>query len=264
VPLEGSVAVVTGASRGLGKGIALGLGEAGATVYVTGRSTRAAAGPLPGTIDETAAEVTALGGTGVAVRCDHTIDADVEALFAQVVRDQGRLDILVNNALASPPQSVLWGGQRFWELPVSLWDDLIDVGLRSHFVAARFAVHTMLGQGHGLIVNVASHAAGAGKTERSRSIVPYSVGKAGLHRLSGDMAVELRGTGIAVISVWPPASRTEGVLAEPEAWGDLEGWLPPVFTGRVLAAFAASGDALARTGEALVIVDLAADLGVTP
>jgi dehydrogenase/reductase SDR family protein 1 len=109
-PLSGTIAVVTGASRGLGKGIALGLGEAGATVYVTGRSTSGSPSDLAGTIDQTAAEVTRLGGVGIAARCDHRVDAEVEAVFARVRKEQGRLDVLVNNAFASPPQNVLWGG----------------------------------------------------------------------------------------------------------------------------------------------------------
>src|SRR6476619_2730570 len=128
--LAGTVAVVTGASRGLGKGIALGLGEAGATVYVTGRSTNSTRAALPGTIEETANEVTRAGGRGVAVRCDHRLDPEVEAVFDRVRKDEGRLDVLVNNAFASPEQRVLWGGERFWRLPVEQWDDIIDVSLR--------------------------------------------------------------------------------------------------------------------------------------
>ena len=261
--LGGSVAVVTGASRGLGKGIALGLGEAGATVYVTGRSTTARVGELPGTIDETAEEVTRLGGHGIAVPCDHRDDGEVEALFARVRRDEGRLDVLVNNAMASPPQSVLWGGLRFWEMPISLWDDLIDVGLRSHFVATRFAAPLLISQGHGIVINVASHGAAAGKTAKSRVLISYSVAKAGLHRLTSDLAVELHDSGVAVVAVWPPATRTEGVLAEPEVWDDLTAWREPIFTGRVLAAFLAAHHGLDRTGEALVITELADELGVT-
>jgi dehydrogenase/reductase SDR family member 1 len=261
--LNGKVAVVTGASRGLGKGIALGLGEAGATVYVTGRSTQASPGALPGTVETTAAEVTRLGGEGIAVPCDHRNDREVEALFDRVSREQGRLDILVNNALGSPEQRVLWGGQRFWEIPPTLWDDLIDVGLRSHFVAARHAARMMVAAGRGLVINVASHVAGAGKTVKSRVILPYSVGKAGLHRLSADMAVELRDSGVAVVEIWPPASRTEGTLAQP-VFGDVSHWKEPIFTGRVLAAFVAAGDWLARSGEALVVDDLAKQLGVSP
>jgi len=260
--LSGRVAVVTGGSRGLGRGIALGLGEAGATVYVTGRSTVADRASLPGTIDETAEEVTRLGGQGVAVRCDHRVDVEVEAVLEQVREEQGRLDLLVNNAFGSPEQGVLWGGQRFWEIPVSLWDDLIDVGLRSHFVATRLAVPTMIEGGGGLVVNVASHAAGRGKSETSRAILPYSVSKAGLHRLSSDMAVELRQAGIAVVEIWPPASRTEGVLAQPEVFGNVESWKPPLFTGRVVAALAATDNTLARSGEALAVDDLAEEFGI--
>ena len=261
--LAGMVAIVTGASRGLGKGIALGLGEAGATVYVTGRSVDEGSATLPGSIRGTAAEVTRLGGEGVAVRCDHRIDSEVEALFVQVAQERGRLDILVNNAFASPEQRVLWGGQRFWEIPLTLWDDLIDVGLRSHFVAASYAAPLMIEQGSGLMVNVASHGAATGKSARSRVILPYSVGKAGLHRLGADMSVELRDLGVAVVSIWPPASRTEGVLAQSGVFGDVSDWKSPLFTGRVVAGFAAAGDWLAHSGEALVIDDLAETLGIT-
>jgi len=261
--LTGTVAVVTGASRGLGKGIALGLGEAGATVYVTGRSTSESRSALPGTIEETASEVTRLGGRGVSVRCDHRVDSEVEAVFERVRTDEGRLDVLVNNAFASPEQRVLWGGERFWRLPVEQWDDIIDVGLRSHFVAARCAVPMMIEQGGGLVVNVASHAAGAGKSERSRAILPYSVCKAGLHRLSSDMAVELWDVGVAVVEIWPPASKTEGVMAQPDVFGDVSEWRPTLFTGRVVAALAAATDCLARSGQALVVEDLAVELGVT-
>ncbi len=159
---------------------------------------------------------------------------------------------------------MLWGGQRFWEIPLSLWDDVVDVGLRSHFVASRYAAPIMIEQGAGLIINVASHAAGGrGKSERSTVILPYSVCKAGLHRLSNDMAVELRGLGVGVLSVWPPATTTEGVVAQPDAFGDISGWKAPIFTGRVVAALVASESPLARSGEALVIEDLAHELGVS-
>ena len=260
--LSGKVAVVTGGSRGLGKGIALGLGEAGATVYVTGRSTHSRPGPLPGTVDETAEEVSRRGGRGVAAPCDHRADADVEELFARVKRSEGRLDLLVNNAFASPEQRILWSGQRFWEIPVMLWDDLVDVGLRSHFVASRFAAPTMIEQGEGLIVNVASHAAGTSKRAGARTIVPYSVCKAGLHRLTADMAAELREHGVAVVAVWPPGTRTEGVLGQPELFPDLDRWKEPIFTGRVVAALAADGRGLEQSGDALVITDLADELRV--
>jgi dehydrogenase/reductase SDR family protein 1 len=260
--LDGQVAVVTGASRGLGRGIALGLGQAGATVYVTGRSTDADPGSLSGTIEQTAREVVELGGEGIAVRCDHGIDAEVEALFERVAGEQGRLDILVNNAFASPEQRVLWSGEPFWQIPIGLWDDIIDVGLRSHFVASRFAAKQMVQQRSGVIINVASHGAARGKSPTSRVVLPYSVGKAGLHRLSSDTATELREHGVAVLSIWPPASRTEGVLAQPEVFGDVGDWKPPLFTGRVVAALVSTGACLLRSGEALVVDDLAEELGV--
>jgi NAD(P)-dependent dehydrogenase (short-subunit alcohol dehydrogenase family) len=260
--LNGTVAVVTGASRGIGRGIALGLGEAGATVYVTGRSTDAAPGDLPGTVERTAAEVDAAGGRGFAVACDHRDDDAVAALFERVQAEQGRLDVLVNNALGSPPQPVLWSGTRFWELPTRLWDDLVDVGLRSHFVASARAMPVMLAHGNGLIINVSSRYAETGKTPGDDSIVPYSVAKAGLHRLTSDMATDLRGTGVTVVEVWPLATRTEGALAAQEFLGGLSGWHEPILTGRVLAALVAAGDWPQRHGQTLKLRPLADELGV--
>jgi len=157
--LHGKTAVVTGASRGAGRGIALALGEAGATVYVTGRSTRGAATTenLPGTVEQTAEEVTARGGTGIAVRCDHTVDSEVEELFARVQREQGRIDLLVNNA---------WGGYEqhdyrrfadpFQEQPVRHWDGMFTAGVRAALVSSRFAASLMLAQKYGLIMSIRS------------------------------------------------------------------------------------------------------------
>jgi len=160
---------------------------------------------------------------------------------------------------------VLWGGQRFWEMPISLWDDLIEVGLRSHFVVSRFAVPLLIEQGNGMIINVASHGSVNGKNDSmSDALISYSVGKAGLHRLTSDMAVELRDTGVVVIAVWPPATRTEGVVADADVFGDLSRWREPSFTGRVIAAFLATSGGPELTGQALVITDLASELGVTP
>src|SRR5215831_5483760 len=265
LPLTGTIAVVTGASRGIGKGIALGLGEAGATVYVTGRSTDQSPGALPGTVGETAQQVTARGGRGVAVPCDHRDDAQVHALFERVLREQGRIDVLVNNAFATPEMSVLWGGGRFWEIPSALWDDMLDVGVRSAYVASRLAVPAMIEQGGGIILNISSPAATTPKSEKSRVVLPYSVGKAALHRLTSDMAVELRDKNIAVVEVWPPATKIEAVLAEPQRFGDLSGWREPVYTGRALAKLlAGEGEATRRSGQTLAIENLASEFGVAP
>ena len=207
--LRGAVAIVTGASRGVGKGVALGLGEAGATVYVTGRTVTP--GALPGTIAETAAQVTALGGRGVAVRCDHAVDAEVEALFARVDADEGRLDVLVNNAFAIPDGQL---AGRFWELPIAHWDTMHTVGLRSHYVAAVLAARRMVAAGRGLIANISSFGAKVYAVN-----VAYGVGKAGVDCMTRDMGRELAPHGVAVVSLWPGIVRTERLLLEPDRLG---------------------------------------------
>jgi len=260
--LAGKIAVVTGATRGIGKGIALGLGEAGATVYVTGRTADEGGAALAGSVATTAAEISSRGGVGIAVRCDHRDDEEVAKLFDQIAREQRGLDVLVNNAFGTPRFDLLWGSRRYWEVPVSLWDDMIDVGLRSHYVAAWHAARMMVRQGSGLIINVASHAAGTAKSERSRVLLAYSVGKAALRRMTSDMAVELRSTGVTVLEIWPPATRTEAVLADPELFGDLSAWREPIFTGRVVAALARSGDIAEHSGKSLVVEELATQFGI--
>lgn len=250
-PLDDRIALVTGASRGLGRGIALGLGEAGATVYVTGRTEHPGQASLPGTIGRTAAEITELGGRGIALRCDHRVDEEVEAVFTRIIEAHGRLDILVNNATALPEPGVLWSDRSFWEVPLGIWDDLIAVGLRSHYVATWFAAPIMTRQGGGLIVNVSSRGA-----VMKLGLVPYSVAKAALDRMTADTAEELRDFGVTVVSVWPPPTRTEAYHPDDEP---LE---PPLRTGRVVAALAASDNLIARSGRAFPILELARDLGV--
>lgn len=260
LPLKGRVAVVTGASRGVGRGIALGLGEAGAVVYLTGRTTAPGAGPWPGSIGETAAEVTRLGGEGVAVRCDHRRDDEVEALFRQVEAERGRLDLLVNSATAFPPGGVPLD-IPFWELPLEVWDLVHAVGLRSHYVASVSAARLMLAQGQGLIVNISS----SGAVEYLFN-VPYGVGKAGVDKLTADTAHELQQHGVAVVSVWPEFTRTEEVTAQYTRYGlipeDLREACSPIFNGRVVAALAADAAIMEKTGRVLRVADLAAEYGV--
>src|SRR4051794_18984666 len=156
-PLAQRIAVVTGASRGVGRGVALGLGEAGATVYVTGRSVRGEAphGGVAGNIDDTADEVTRLGGLGVPVRCDHRDDAEVEALFRRVAHEQGRLDLLVNSAWGGYEGMMEGGeftwGRPFWEQPIRRWDAMFAAGVRACYVASRLAARMMLERRSGLI-----------------------------------------------------------------------------------------------------------------
>jgi dehydrogenase/reductase SDR family protein 1 len=259
------IAIVTGASRGIGKGIALELGALGATVYLTGRTTQAR-GPLPGTVGETAALVDSVGGRGVGVACDHHDDEQVEALVARAIGEHGRVDVLVNNVFSAPALAQ-WLGRPFWELPVEAWDEVIDIGVRSHYVAARAVAPTMIAQGDGLIVNVSS----SGAVQYAHT-VSYGVGKAALDRMTADMAHELRPHGVAVVSLWPGLVRTElvelgakgGTLELPgEGRFDLSGAESPRFTGRAVAALAADPTRMARTGRAFPVSELAADYGFT-
>lgn len=253
-PLAGQVAIVTGASRGVGKGIALGLGEAGATVYVTGRSV--APGAHPGTVGETAEEVTRLGGEGVAAPCDHAIDAEVRALVERVHRERGRIDVLVNNAFAIPDGRVLGS---FWELPLEQWDVMHRVGLRSHYVASYYAAPIFVAQRRGLVVNVSSFGA---KIQAVN--VAYGVGKAGVDRMTRDTSRELREHGVAVVSLWPGIVKTERLLVEAERLGfDPTHGESPMLSGRAVAALAADPKRLDKTGQSLVVAELAKEYGFT-
>ena len=250
--LDGRVAIVTGASRGIGKGCALELGAAGATVYVTGRSVREGAAELPGTVTGTAAEILAAGGRAVAVPCDHRDDAQVEALFGRVRAEQGRLDLLVNNAFIIPKE--LTAGLPFWRCPISNWDDMVDVGTRSAYVASAFAARLMTARRSGLIVNISS----SGAAEYAWHVA-YGVGKAALDRLTADTAHELREHGVAVVSLWPGLTRTERVESMRETLPALnfETAESPRFSGRAVVALAADPGVLSRSGSAFAAHDLA-------
>lgn len=258
--LAGKRAVVTGASRGIGKGIALELGAAGATVYVTGRTVDASGDVArPGTIGATADEVTRLGGKGIAVACDHGDDAQIRALFERVRDEQGGLDILVNNAFSVPDQPIF--ESRFWELPAEIWDQLIHVGCRGHYMASHAAVPLMLPQQDGLIVNISSFAGAAYIFS-----VAYGVGKAAVDRMAKDMAVELKPEGITAVSLWPGIVRTEYMLqqhAEGKVPFGIENGESPRFTGRGVVALAADPKRIEQTGQVMPVIDLAARYGFT-
>jgi len=261
--LTGHVALVTGASRGIGRGVALGLGEAGATVYVTGRtiSEGNSAGGLPGTILATALEVDQIGGHGIAVHCDHRHDSEVIALFERIKADQGRLDILVNNVWGGYEHffdgSEFWKESGFWTVPLSRWDAMFGPGVRAHYVSSVLAAPLMIAQHSGLIVNISFSAA-----QRDDAGVAYSVAKAADDRMAACMAHELRPHNVAALSLYPGLVRTEGVLKAAEHF-DLSNSESPQFIGRAVAALAADPNILRKSGQVLIAAELALAYGFT-
>jgi len=262
IDLHDRIAVVTGASRGAGRGIALELAEAGAIIYVTGRSTSGGERTegLPGTVEETAEMITARGGTGIAVRCDHTVDADVEALFARIGREQGRLDILVNN---------VWGGyehydtghftDNFWDLPMRHWHGMFESGVRAHLLASRLATPLMLPQRRGLIANTT-----AWDHDKYLGNLFYDVAKAAVSRMVYGMAKELRSHNIAAIALAPGFMRTERVMAEYEKQPfDLSATETPAYVGRTIVALAGDPNVLEKSGRTMMVGEVAPEYGVT-
>jgi NAD(P)-dependent dehydrogenase (short-subunit alcohol dehydrogenase family) len=257
-PLEGKITLVTGASRGVGKGIALGLGEAGATVYVTGRTEQEgrAALPLPGTIHQTAEEVTAQGGRGIAVPCDHTDDEQTRAVFAQIAREQnGRLDVLVNNIWGGYAHfndgTEFWNEKGFWDAPLGRWDTMFAAGVRPHYVCSALAAPLMIARRSGLIVTVSFHAA-----QKPDMGVAYGAAKAADDHMAACMAHELRPRNVAAVSLYPGLVRTEAVMKAAEHF-DLSDSESPQFTGRAVAALAADPNVMSKSGRVFVNADLA-------
>ncbi|MBX3064118.1 MAG: SDR family NAD(P)-dependent oxidoreductase [Anaerolineae bacterium] len=255
--LAGKVAVVTGASRGVGKGIALSLGAAGATVYVTGRTVEGekAAVPIAGTIQQTAAEVTVAGGKGIAVRCDQRDDGQVETLFRRVSDEQGRLDILVNSAWAG--YEGYWNNtyfaplHPFWQKPISYWDENM-IGVRWAYVASSHAAAMMVAQRSGLIVNV-SFNPDAGNPA-------YGAAKAAVDQMTADMAHELRDHNVSTAAIYPGLVRTEGVMSIAQYF-DFSDSQSPWFVGQAVLALASDPEIVEKSGQALVVAELAKAYG---
>ena len=265
-PLTGKVAVVTGASRGIGRGIALVLAEQGATVYVTGRTVTPGTYYLPGTVGETAAECTERGkesgGKGIAVACDHGNDEQVAALFEQVGREQGRLDILVNNAFTLSDDLI--EPKKFWEKPLSnleMW----HVGVRSSFVAAWHAAKLMVPNNCGLIVAISGF---VGVTYTFG--VVFGTAKTAVDRMARDMAIELKEHNVASISLWQGLTLTEKAhynLAQSKekmtsSITSMTG-SSVEHPGRVIAALAADPEIMKRSGGTFITTEVAQDYGIT-
>lgn len=265
--LAGKVALVTGASRGVGKGVALGLGEAGATVYVTGRTLEGTSvDGFPGTVLETADQVTTLGGRGLALPCDHRDDAQVAAVFERIGGEQGRLDILVNNAWGgyehmveqtSPGQWEFTWLRPFWEQPLWRWDAAFSAGVRAAYVASQHAARLMVGQRSGLIANISYWA-----SQKHLGNVAYGAAKAAVDKLSTDMAHELREHSVSVVSLYPGLVRTEAVMHNATAF-DLSNSESPQFIGRSVAALANDPRVIDKSGQVLVAAALALEYGFT-
>jgi NAD(P)-dependent dehydrogenase (short-subunit alcohol dehydrogenase family) len=243
--LEGKTALVTGASRGVGKGIALELTEAGAIVYITGRSER---------------DMEYLRGKGTAIKCDHRDDEQVRNVFARIKTDHGALDILVNN---------VWGGYEnmiengqftwsrpFWEQPIGRWDSMFAAGVRAHYVASQLAAQLMVPRKSGLIVNISFWAA-----RKHIGNVAYGVSKAATDKMTSDMAHELRAHNVAVVSLYPGLVRTEKVM-EAAQWLDLTNSESPQFIGRTVVGLANDNCVMEKSGSALVAAALARDYGI--
>ncbi|HTJ63665.1 MAG TPA: SDR family NAD(P)-dependent oxidoreductase [Alphaproteobacteria bacterium] len=250
------VAVVTGASRGAGRGIAIALGAHGYTVYVTGRTLKEGEAPLPGTIGETAAEVTRAGGKGIAVQVDHANDYQVKALFEQVEQEQGRLDILVNNVAYIDDQLILPGG--FWEKTLDLVK-ILDVGLRSQYVASYYAAPMMVKQKKGLIVFTSSF----GSVCYMHGAA-YGAQKAGVDKFAADMAVDLKDHNVAALSIWMGMLMTErskkAIAEHPDIYGKLaEMAETPEYTGHVIASMYDDPNIMELTGQTVIGAEIAVD-----
>jgi dehydrogenase/reductase SDR family protein 1 len=242
--LDGFVALVTGASRGVGRGVARELADAGARVYATGRTIAGAD----------------LGSSVVRLPCDHRDDAAVAEVFDRIDREAGRLDILVNSAWGGYERMVedgrfTWAGP-FWEQPLWRWDAMITSGVRAAFVASQLAARRMIKARRGLMVNVSHWAA-----QRHIGNVLYGVAKAATDKLTADMAHELKPHGVTVVSLYPGLVRTEAVLAA--GVFDLSNSESPEFCGRAVAALAADPDLLRWTGQVVVAAALALEYRFT-
>lgn len=258
--LKGKVALVTGASRGVGKGIALGLGEYGATVYITGRSVKTGelVDGLGGTIFETAEEVKKLGGNCIPIQCDHKNDDEVKAVFAQIEREQGGIDILVNNVWAGYQHMVeqtdgnwvyTWE-KPFWEQPLWRWDAMFDAGVKAHYIASQIAANMMVSKGQGLIVNISFWAA-----QKYMGNLAYGVSKAATDKMIKDMAYELKDYNIAAVSLYPGLVRTEGVMRN-AGYFDMSNSESPQFIGRAIAGLASDQYIMQKSGKVLTAAEL--------
>ena len=257
--LEEVIAVVTGASRGAGLGIARALGAHGATVYITGRTQKEGDAPLPGTIYATAEEVSKAGGKGIAVSCDHADDEQVRQLFGRIKRDHGQLHVLVNNATFLHDALIEPG--PFWAKPLELVD-ILNIGLRSAYVASWHAAPLLVESGKGLLAFTSSFGASCYMHGPG-----YGAQKVGVDKFAKDMAVDFRPHNVAAVSLWMgmlQTARTRRVMDEDAAkyagfWEMAE---TPDFTGHLLAALYRDEKRMEKSGQVLIGAELALEYGI--
>lgn len=263
-PLKNKIALVTGASRGIGKGIALALTKAGAKTYITARSLKSAKTtvPLGGSLQEVvkATKNKATKNKAIAIQCDHSNDASVIELFDKIKSESGRLDILVNNAWAGYQmlqQNKTGFSTKFWKHnnPPEFWDAMFDVGVRSHYIASSYAAELMTKQTSGLIVQLTSKA-----SFKYTSNVAYGVSKAAVSRMAEDMAHELKKYQVAVVALCPGTTKTEMILSRK---GSTDYNESPEFVGRSIVALACDPTLMTKSGQTLITRDLALSYGFT-
>src|SRR5262245_42832315 len=244
--LDSRVAVVTGATKGVGRGIARELAQNGARIFITGRS---------------APNREHLDGQITSIRCDHRVDIQVEATCKLICQQVNAIDILVNSIGGGYDGMVENGAftwsKPFWEQPLWRWDAMFNAGVRAHYHASQLAASVMVVQRRGLIVNISFWAA-----QKHIGNVAYGVSKAATDKMTADMAAELRPYGVTVVSLYPGLVRTEKVM-EAAAWLDLSNSESPEFIGRAVAALAGDSDRIRHTGKVLVAAGLAAEYGFT-
>jgi NAD(P)-dependent dehydrogenase (short-subunit alcohol dehydrogenase family) len=261
-PLEGKIAVVTGASRGIGKGTACVLAEKGATVYITARTVENGSRPLPGSLFETVAEIERRGGKAIGFALDLHNESAISDLFARVEADHGRLDLLVNNAMAIPASMTDKIG--FWEKPLNDELAILDTGVRAAFIASSHAAKMMTRQRCGLIVGMSGY---VGRTYTYD--VMFGVTKTATDRMARDMAIELKPHGVASLSLWQGFTYTERAIENLKSVPQMASQLntavgsSPEFPGRIIAALATDNNILAKTGGSWIVAELASEYGLT-